>query len=848
MQAELRVGAAADHYELEADRVADAVVARIAAAPDDPRAGGSGGSDGPGTAHDDAATTPAVTGGAAPAIRRVSTGTVGEGGGIAAPEVEGALRSASGGQPLEPQVRRRMESAFDADFGAVRIHTGPAADQLTTSLGARAFTYGSSIFMGRGEFDPETPAGQRLLAHELTHVVQQGGNPTHVQRHLDGLLTMLGVFEEEGDEGTDQLDRVLQRIGTLVGSVDDLTGAAGTFHAGGVSATTGVSFKDATDFTSGPGASAGLGAVGIASGGTQLASGASQVRTGVANVGLAKGPDGDSLERNLGWQQIWSGCIDIVLGLANAVAGGVGIAGGQVPASNKPFSAGQSAFGAVVLALESARSTELTVEDSVAASRLGTQAKALKHEADHYLPRKLRKERFDQFLTDRKAYLDAKEARKHAPVKDWGRLDHRIRQAGSTLKSGDLERYEKLESDLRRTKGMTPNADDFFRHFLEKNEKEFGSGTPFRKKFEAALEDAETSGKRVTATGVRLPSDRLIRQYTGTAKLRDVATWAHRRKAESGSINALDAVGKGLDAGGTGAGDPATLIAGKVLQLASFAYVQTKSKVKLKKTVHEVAKVKDLVAYGGRTKRGFWWEMKVFLDGGLGGSAEQARKKLLKAVEATPEDAAKALDTKDFDQPSKADRKDAIKRLTHRSARKVGDFLASLESADDGVFERACKMLHVIAETNLAGHFAKIDDADLRRFNVRARRVSELKEAVATLQEDVKTLATDTPDPGAATSGAAASGASATSGVATSGASAKDKKHTKSKGTSKARADRQAKEAEKAEKARQTERAEKVYKLRKIEEALPEEEQELEAKRATIRAILEMQLSGVEAR
>jgi hypothetical protein len=75
--------------------------------------------------------------------------------------------------PLEPAVRRFMEERFRADFRDVRIHAGPAARALCRALGARAFTWGRDIFFGEGQYAPRGPAGRRLLAHELVHVLQQ---------------------------------------------------------------------------------------------------------------------------------------------------------------------------------------------------------------------------------------------------------------------------------------------------------------------------------------------------------------------------------------------------------------------------------------------------------------------------------------------------------------------------------------------------------------------------------------------------------------------------------------------------------------------------------------------------
>jgi hypothetical protein len=91
----------------------------------------------------------------------------------------------SGGRSLDGTTRKSMESAFDADFGGVRVHTGAAADRLNGELSARAFTTGSDIFFRQGEYDPSRSSGRELLAHELTHVVQQGGGGT-----VQGKLTV----------------------------------------------------------------------------------------------------------------------------------------------------------------------------------------------------------------------------------------------------------------------------------------------------------------------------------------------------------------------------------------------------------------------------------------------------------------------------------------------------------------------------------------------------------------------------------------------------------------------------------------------------------------------------------
>jgi hypothetical protein len=86
-----------------------------------------------------------------------------------------AINSARGrGQPLEPSLQRQMGQAMGVDFHGVKIHTNDRADSLNKSLQSRAFTTKQDIFFKQGEYKPWDRQGQELIAHELTHVVQQG--------------------------------------------------------------------------------------------------------------------------------------------------------------------------------------------------------------------------------------------------------------------------------------------------------------------------------------------------------------------------------------------------------------------------------------------------------------------------------------------------------------------------------------------------------------------------------------------------------------------------------------------------------------------------------------------------
>lgn len=94
------------------------------------------------------------------------------------PGISQKIQNAGGGTQLPDSVNSEMSQKIGADFSNVNIHTGPESSRLNQSLGARAFTHRNHIFFNSGEYNPESREGKRLLAHELTHVVQQGGNKT----------------------------------------------------------------------------------------------------------------------------------------------------------------------------------------------------------------------------------------------------------------------------------------------------------------------------------------------------------------------------------------------------------------------------------------------------------------------------------------------------------------------------------------------------------------------------------------------------------------------------------------------------------------------------------------------
>ncbi|MEH2399840.1 eCIS core domain-containing protein [Nostoc sp.] len=162
IQAKLTIGEPGDKYEQEADETARQVVQRIhqpqseklqrESLPDEEELQMK------------------------PMVQRVS-----DGGMAATQDLEASINQArGGGQPLAKNIREPMEQGFGADFSRVKVHTDTQSDQLNRAIQAKAFTTGQDVFFRQGAYEPGSLGGQELLAHELTHVVQQNGG--RVQR------------------------------------------------------------------------------------------------------------------------------------------------------------------------------------------------------------------------------------------------------------------------------------------------------------------------------------------------------------------------------------------------------------------------------------------------------------------------------------------------------------------------------------------------------------------------------------------------------------------------------------------------------------------------------------------
>jgi hypothetical protein len=156
-------------------------------------------------------------------------GSFGAEGGETGPELESKIQSArGGGRPLEAGFGQTMSSRFAADFSGVRVHTDSTAHQLNRSLDAKAFTVGQDMFFRSGEYNPGSSGGQQLIAHELTHVVQQSrgevqrkhkvqrAGEEHIQRK--GLKNVKGFFKRLFHVGKKRREgKMTQKYGVNIG-------------------------------------------------------------------------------------------------------------------------------------------------------------------------------------------------------------------------------------------------------------------------------------------------------------------------------------------------------------------------------------------------------------------------------------------------------------------------------------------------------------------------------------------------------------------------------------------------------------------------------------------------------
>jgi Domain of unknown function (DUF4157) len=113
----------------------------------------------------------------------------------------------NGGNPLPPQLQQRFESSLGADLSGVRVHTGEESSASADAVDAKAYTVGTDIHFNRGQYDPESAAGQQLLAHEVAHTAQQASSGASAPQYKLEVSAPGDAAELEADRAADAMVR-----------------------------------------------------------------------------------------------------------------------------------------------------------------------------------------------------------------------------------------------------------------------------------------------------------------------------------------------------------------------------------------------------------------------------------------------------------------------------------------------------------------------------------------------------------------------------------------------------------------------------------------------------------------
>lgn len=759
-------------------------------------------------------------------------------------------RRAGGGSALPRRTAQELGDQLGTDLSRVRVHADGEADTIARSVQAKAFTLGTDVYFSKGTYAPDSREGRSLLAHELTHVRQHqhgggggGGSmrvgrvddpaereaeqvaqqitegravspaagapggavrrsPDPTIRRLFGLFgaTQVANVREGGDIGSEDEGLPLEFVdlADTLQAVPQLKDAEGLKYDG-------KAFDSATTFAGSEAMKGFGGTMSLIGGAKEMIGGALEGKEGIENLihgyrgydfGLGGGKQADSLSKNLGAVQLESSATSLLTGGLGITSGGSGLAGmEQLAGEAIPF------LDVAVNGVQGTIKAKKAVEDSVASAKLGRQRTHIKREQDQFLPFEVRAKRFGEFVV---ALRDGGKV-KSSDRKRWTSVHTEwITHVGSAL-SAQVADYDLTAPDpsatVKKKKPTTPGTPgspstvttfhplltdwsatgthrsqkEEFLKFLQTKGKDFGYGTDVRNEYEKGLGAGADRGQG-------------SQDYEQMRDLGKVASFGQRRKAETATVNSVEALGHYADAAGTftaGGDMGATKATGKAIKATSALYKSIKTLVKRGRRVHKLRQAKNAMEYGGKSDRGVLWGAKQFFLGNVDSQQKKARG-ALKAGVSAPEEHEKAhqaatkawedqvelrkaylLDKDDYDQlvkdlralgfsddeiarmqpepeviddPGSAPVKGAvpttgkkagvagaktakvmtaeeaaplIKKLTLQCKRKIDDLIACLMSENQTVRNRARKILHIIAENNLAGGLQKIDDKDL---------------------------------------------------------------------------------------------------------------------------------------
>lgn len=682
-----------------------------------------------------------------------------------------------------------------------------------------SFTSGGGMTVGRtddpAEREAEQVARQVVAGRPVSPGAGAGAggavrrSPDPTIRRLFGLFGTTGVGNlREGELGSDDesvpfefidLADTLQAIPQLK-EIDGLEYDGKAFD-----------HDDLDTFAGGDAMGGFTGAMSTLGGVKEIAGGLMEGKDAIENLwhayqkydfGLGEGARGDTIGKNLGAVQMESSVTTVLTGGGNTTSGISSLM--EIGGSEIPF------IDVAMNGVQGTIKTKKAIEDSVASGKLGRQKTHIKREQDTFMPEDVRAERFGEFVAALKNGGKVKGSdrkRWHDFHVQWVAHAGGLTVGSYDLTAPDPDAAKAKKKPVAKPQGTTtgtgtgtpppPTTEfnplttswaDATEHVEEKKvflaflrtvgKKDFGYGTKLRTKYE---DDLKAGGARQEGS----------QDYEQMRDLGKMASFGQRRKAETATLNSVEALGHYADAAGTftAAGDfGATKATGKALKAGSALYKGLKSLVKRGRRVHKLRTAKNEMEYGGKGDRGVLWGAKQFFFGNVDSQQKKARG-ALKAAVSQPERDEQAYqaellawqqkkdaydkyvaDQADYDdmkkmimdalemsesdftsifppgpdavadpgaQPVKRtsltgakdlgggtmgktakvmtaeQAKPLIKKLTLQCKRKVDDLVNCLLSENETVRNRAKQIIHIVAETNLAGAIQKIDDKDL---------------------------------------------------------------------------------------------------------------------------------------
>lgn len=482
----------------------------------------------------------------------------------------------------------------------------------------------------------------------------------------------------------------------------------------------GTEYGDTESFGEVPGAAYSVGGLKLAGETAKVLGGGQQSFAGIRNLTKSS-----RLNKNLGAHQLERGA-------GNVLSGGINFGEAM---TNKMLKTGGvvdevPVLDAVANYADMAIKGKAAIEDSITAQKLANQNRQVKGLMEKNLDAPRRRQRFREFKNKYDRYQQLKQAAKDPTLKRGQRMRKRLaaqKYKAANFKRGEYQRAKQFVQGGG-TESQAINLD-----------KQFGRGKQHRRDFkqeyyrarERYIAEKDRGVPGLYTAQFEHPGGKYFNYHT-FREMHKVNKFARRRKAESATINAVEAAGHALDATGTftaGADLGATKFSGKALKAGSALYKGGKKLGKRARRVHKLRKAKNLAGYGGK-RRGVLWGAKTFFTGSVATQQSKLRKAIggLGAGQTSGQVGSKTFDV--------GTNKTQIKKLlTTQALRRAKALISNLESRNAEARQQAIATYKALANNTLAGRLMPTRDSDLDLITLKRTNPPEYKKAKKAIKQ-----------------------------------------------------------------------------------------------------------------